>query len=347
MSRCHDRAYSSHVPTGPGRLLADVAERGDLASVVSAARDALRDWVGAGPVFLALADPLTGSFTGTYTFDIPDDAAAAFFAIEMSGRDVASFSALAGAPTPLASLYAATKDRPQTSARWREVIQPLGWGDELRAAVRGHGSTWGYVCIHRQAHERPFGPRDRARLDALLPALVAAMRRATWVVPAGGTQLGTGVVLVDRDLRVAATTEAATAWLDELGPHRPNGLPLLLAGVVRSVLDSGRPAAVTVTTRTGRLGSVEAAPLRRDGEDQLVVVISPAPRELHLERLAAASGLTAREHEVVCCILAGSSTEAIATQLRISPHTVQAHLTSVFGKTGLRSRRELVARLRP
>jgi hypothetical protein len=59
-------------------LLAEVAERGDVASLMTAVRDTPRAWVGVGPVFLATADPVTGSFTGTFTFDVPDDAAAAF-----------------------------------------------------------------------------------------------------------------------------------------------------------------------------------------------------------------------------------------------------------------------------
>jgi DNA-binding CsgD family transcriptional regulator len=45
-------------------------------------------------------------------------------------------------------------------------------------------------------------------------------------------------------------------------------------------------------------------------------------------------------------VLRGLSTRAIAEELAIAPSTVQAHLTSIFGKTGLRSRRELVNRLR-
>ena len=86
-------------------LLADAAERGDVGRLMAAVRDTVRSWIGVGPVFVATADPVTGSFTRAATFDIPDEAAATFLSIELAGRDVVSFDTLARSPTPLRSLF--------------------------------------------------------------------------------------------------------------------------------------------------------------------------------------------------------------------------------------------------
>jgi DNA-binding CsgD family transcriptional regulator len=200
--------------------------------------------------------------------------------------------------------------------------------------------------MHRELGEREFGPRDRARLASLLPAIAAALRRSALATIAAEGGLDTGVVLVDQLGRVLGTSGGAAGWLDELGHPLAGGLPLLLAEQARVVAERGHPLTATVTTRTGRVGLVEAAVVHGGAVPQVAMVISAAPAGYRVERLAAAAGLTAREREVVACVVDGLSTRAIAEQLSISPHTVQAHLTAVFAKTGLRTRRDLASRMR-
>lgn len=336
------------MPSGPGSLLVEVADRAtDVGSVMNAVTDAVRNWVGVGPVFLATADPVSGGFSGTFTVDIPADAAAMFFEIEASGRDVASFQAAAETPAGLLSLSAATDGHLERSERWREVMAPLNWGDEVRAAVRAHGQTWGYLCLHREVNEKAFTPRDSARLAALLPAIAAALRTATAISPPDrGDPLQTGVILADHGGRIVSTTGAANAWLAEMGPARAGGLPLLLEGMCRCVGTNDQAVSTTLTTRAGRLAVVEAAELQAAGEGLIALVIRSAPAMLVLDRFATGVNLTPRERQVVECVLRGLSTREIADELSISVYTVQAHLTAVFTKTGIGSRRELVSRLR-
>jgi DNA-binding CsgD family transcriptional regulator len=328
-----------------GRLVAETAEVTDITTAVGAVAEALRFSVGAGPVFVATTDPGTGAFAGSFLFDIPELAAAEFFANEMSGTDVVPFRSLARAPAPIASLFETTEHRPKSSARWRDIIEPLGWGDELRGAVRGGGSTWGYVCLHREAGERAFDDQDAARLSEFLPAIAGLLRRVTISEPADYSRLGSGVLLVGPDQTLVGTSGAATAWIDELGPKLPSGLPIPIAAIAREVADTGQPAASTLTTRTARRGHLEAAPFDGPGHAQVVVVVSEASAEQNLSHLSLVAALTAREQQIVVLVLRGRSTKDIAGDLHISQYTVQAHLTSVFAKTGTRSRRELTSRI--
>jgi DNA-binding CsgD family transcriptional regulator len=78
---------------------------------------------------------------------------------------------------------------------------------------------------------------------------------------------------------------------------------------------------------------------------QRLVVIAPAPPQELMWLGMNAYDLSAREEEVVKLVVAGLSTKQIAERLFIAEHTVQRHLTNIFEKVGVRSRRELVKQL--
>jgi DNA-binding CsgD family transcriptional regulator len=81
------------------------------------------------------------------------------------------------------------------------------------------------------------------------------------------------------------------------------------------------------------------------GGPRVAVIIEPARPAGIAELLIAAWDLSPREQEVTRLILQGAATEQIAQQLVISVHTVRQHLKGIFGKAGVRSRRDLVAKV--
>ena len=73
-------------------------------------------------------------------------------------------------------------------------------------------------------------------------------------------------------------------------------------------------------------------------------IIIEAAQPTHLTSLLMlAYGLTPREQEVAHLVLRGATTETIARELVIANGTLQTHLRDIFEKTGVRSRRELIA----
>jgi DNA-binding CsgD family transcriptional regulator len=104
------------------------------------------------------------------------------------------------------------------------------------------------------------------------------------------------------------------------------------------------PARARVRSITGAWAVVEADAL--DPLDRTVAVtIRPAAASEILDLRFLALDLTARERELVSLLLDGSDTRTISERLFLSPHTVQDHLKSIFEKTGVRNRKELVATL--
>src|SRR5258708_7852185 len=98
-----------------------------------------------------------------------------------------------------------------------------------------------------------------------------------------------------------------------------------------------------VRTKAGRWAGRHAARLQTGRAGTIAVIIDePSPGDL-APILMAAYGLTKQEQTLTTLVCRGASTREIGVRLRITANTVQDHLKSIFDKTGVRSRRALVA----
>lgn len=90
---------------------------------------------------------------------------------------------------------------------------------------------------------------------------------------------------------------------------------------------------------------LHGAVLQSSGRPRVAVIVEPAHPARISPLLMAAYALSDREQQVARLVLNGAATADIARSLHISPHIVQQHFKAIFEKTGVRSRRDLVAKI--
>lgn len=234
------------------------------------------------------------------------------------------------------------------SVLWREVQSRSGVVDVASVAFHDRFGCWGFLDLWGGS---PFTARHLCLLTELAPALTRALRgrqadalRERAVV--AETTRSAAVVLLQNDLTVSGFTPAAAALLSRLLPQ-PDGRPAVPAAAynvaaqllaVEAGVDCGEPEGRLQVG--GHWMTVRAS--RIDPGGTIAVSLEPMPPHDRLDLCVRAFGLTAREADVVAAVTAGSSSAEIGRDLHLSVHTVQDHLKSVFAKTGVGSRRELV-----
>jgi DNA-binding CsgD family transcriptional regulator len=310
----------------------------------------LRRAVAVDALWWAAVDPSTLLFTRAARDGIPAETGPYFVNNEYIDDDVNKWTELARSRPGVRTLWEVTEGRPERSARYREIFEPLGLGDELRAVLRTDGDCWGYLCMHREGpHE--FSRQEVRFVERAAPHLADGFRLAMLI---GSTEAdgdpSPAVVLLDDDRASPAANTAAECWLDELGGSAaPDELPLEVLAVAARLNDvdgtATRSPRLRVRTRAGRWAVLHASWLGEGPGRRVAVVIESAAAREVLPLLMAAHGFTRQERKVTALVCQGLSTNDIGARLQVSTNTVQDHLKSVFTKTGIRSRRELVATL--
>lgn len=280
-----------------------------------------------------------------------------WLAHEYEGDDFNSMAEVARSPAGTGTLHEATGGDPSRSERWSRYIEPYGGEQELLVALRTtSGQVWGILALYRAPGQPEFDDDERRFLRELAPYLAEGARRGLLIGDASepdGPE-APGLIVLDQTWQVESVTPGVERWLDEL----PGGewqaaqrLPTCVVSVAARALRSvdantpGKVAVARVLSSSGRWMTLHGASMVGGDRPRVAVIVEPAHPARISPLLMSAYALTEREQEVTQLVLRGESTTQIVAELGISAHTVQQHLKSIFEKTGVRSRRDLVSKV--
>ena len=309
---------------------------------------------------IATVDPSTLLLTGTHKFgDLRgrDEHDHQWGLIEYGEPEPDSFSVLARAESAAAGVHVTTAGETHRSRRLTEFMAPLfGYTDELRVVFRDRGQVWGGAALFRDGSDGCFGQEDVDLLGNLSVAMSVGLRAGLLARLASApppVPVGPAVIIVAADDSVQQMSAGAEERLADLVGSEtaagPSGIIASLVGAARRFAsgDLDSPPRCRVRSRSGMWLVLHATPLspRGDSHGDVVVTIDEARPPEIVPLVVAAFDLTQRERDVTQLVLQGVDTKEIATTIHVSTYTVQDHLKSVFDKAGVRSRRELIARI--
>lgn len=330
-----------------GRLVRELsllaAEPGDVNGFRRQANSFLKKAVGWDFAVWSTVDPPTMLLTNCLVLDIQPDPRieSLFFELEFAGEDVNQFVDLAKADRPARSLNVTTGGNPSSSRRFRELLQQINCGDELRAVFKAGGMSWGALIAYRTPSSKTFSEADTALISQVGQVIAEGLRRCLLRTAAEAPHRlddGPGMVLLSEEGRILEASPMGERWLPLVNDH--TGRSTAIRSVVAKTRMGGAVVTVPVRAQTGQWLLLHVS---RTNSGAIAVIIEEA-RAIHLtEVISGVYGLTPRERTITECILQGWSTKEIAGRLQITTYTVQDHLKSIFEKTGVRSRGELAS----
>lgn len=243
------------------------------------------------------------------------------------------------------------------SLAWRALLRTYGVQDVATTVFRDRSGCWGFLDLWRDG--RPFAAAELDLLSRLSGPVTRALRRcqaaAFGIVDEQVGVREPAVLLLTTRLVVRNQTAASEGFLRALLPteddRRPVPATAYNVGAQMLAVETGsdhHPPLCRVSPRPGQWLTFRAARLRGspDGaaSDDVAVTIEPTPALERLDLFTRAHDLTSREGEVLRSLAEGDDTRAVAARLYMGEYTVQDHLKSIFDKSGVRSRRVLLAR---
>ncbi|MEU3013534.1 helix-turn-helix transcriptional regulator [Nocardia asteroides] len=344
--------------TATDALLASIATAPDAHALFAGTSARLRRLAPFDAAVWVATDPVSGLTTAPVRVEnLHEGGCGTYWESELFAEHVNLFRDLALAKVPVAGLRETTGDRPSLSPLYRGFMRPRGFDDELRAVFRVDGQPWGQLSLFRERGRPPFRAADIALVHGLCAPMAQRLRgfARPGAAPRAAHTAAPGLLLFGPGGELLSLNDEARELLAEMPPgpatSTPLGidlpLPVWILNTAGRARLTGAASRIRVRTTEGRWLVCHASCLR-DAENRsgtTALVIEWAEPAAVAELIAAAYELTPRELEVTELVAAGLSTADLAARLHLSPHTVRDHLKSIFDKTGVTSRGELVAKL--
>ena len=294
-------------------------------------------------------DPDTLLWTGCVLDFITSPSMRGLAELELLEPDVLAYADLRAQGRAAGVLSIETGGRREACARYRELYRPHGMRDELRVSFAAGGRCYGAACLLRAEGEPDFTEAEARLVAALAGDVAGGLRAALAQSRVGGGERGSGVLVADDGGRVLSATDAAAAWLEELGAVPGETLPTVVHAVIasarrRAAGRPGPPPRARLAAPSGTWLTVSASALSGDTRAWAVVLEPSRPSDV-LALVAEANDLTAREQEVLGMLVRGAPDKVVAARLAVSPHTAREHTGRILRKFGVRTRGELQAGL--
>lgn len=254
-------------------------------------------------------------------------------------------------------------------AAYRDYLRQVGGEQVLAVDLRFEGQYEARFRVTRTEAEAPFSPDDKARLQALVPHLRAAVAlfeklqfgNAQHALLRSATEgLGLALLVIDRQHRVISANALANRILAEGEGVRLAGGALRLDSAplrarLEGLLQSGTAAGAVARFRIPRAdhGDLVATargielPAIHAGTGALALFLARPGEALAPDPASIADllGVTVAEARLCAMLARGHSLVGAARALGVAHNTAKAQLRSVFAKTGVHRQAQLVSLL--
>ncbi|MBD8837654.1 LuxR family transcriptional regulator [Paenibacillus sp. CFBP 13594] len=306
-------------------------------------------------------DPLTLLSTGAVTEDGIEAIHDRLFINEYMEEDIHKYAELIRSGEYTATLHMSNLQLEQ-SPRYINILQPAGFGDELRAVLVSGDACWGYLTLYRKTESAVFTEEERWMIQSWTASIASMLRSTSLTLIDEITSESPeepGILITSDTFQLLSLNASAQYWLSQLRTLEHVG-PDILPRPVRAVsshlqrknraeraedtqLAPDSPSKVCIQLPDGRYLILHASLMQQlKGPDQIAIRLEQAMPQDLLPLLAESHGLSSRERELLGYVLRSYSSKEIAAAMHISVYTVQDHLKSIFAKTKISSRRELI-----